>query len=87
MLLSGAAGGHLIRAIGAAGLVLDICGAGLLTLGLLMSKEMIGEMGAMRRGGNDAPRLYWEATKTDARLALFLLAAGFTGQIVSGALS
>ena len=76
---AGAHGGHLVKALGAVGLILDIGGAGLLTLGLLMSNEMLGEMGAMRWGGNDAALLGSDQDRR--RLALAMLTLGFVGQI------
>lgn len=86
VLVSGLVAGVGAQALNAAGLVFDIGGAGLLTLGLLMSREMISEMGTMRWGGNDAPRRYWDATRRDAYVALTLLGLGFAAQIFSDVL-
>lgn len=84
----GILGGHVAQAVNAAALILDIGGALLLVMGLLMPQEMLGAMGASPvGGGNDAVYEYWRATKRYAWFALALLILGFAGQIVADILN
>ena len=70
----------------AAGLMLDIAGAGLLTTGLMQPEWLIREMGVPRWGENPSISTYWRQTKTDAFVAIALLLGGFALQAVGIAL-
>jgi hypothetical protein len=85
-LAAAAVAGNWLEAIGPAGLLFDIAGAGLLTIGLVLTPRQVQEMGTSRYNGNPFPRAYWDAARLDAYAALVLLGIGFALQAISSGL-
>lgn len=86
-LAAGSVGGSGSHGLSMAGLILDIAGASLLTTGLMLPDWLIEEMGFARYDENLSITTYWQQTRGDARLAVWLLFAGFALQAVGTAFS
>lgn len=87
----GAAGASLIlfdatrtgdwkTSLSAAGIVLDIAGAALLTTGLMLPTWRAKEMAMPRKAESKSVRTYWEQASLDAQVAFWLIVAGFALQ-------
>jgi hypothetical protein len=66
--------------LSAAGIILVIAGATLLTTGLMWPAWASKEMARPRSGESKSATTYWEQTAIDARIAFALLLAGFVLQ-------
>jgi len=80
ILVHGLTAGDLPASFSAAGFVLDIAGAALLTTGLMLPEWAAREMATTRYGESKSVRTYWEQTGVDAKIAFVFLVAGFIGQ-------
>jgi hypothetical protein len=77
--------GTWVHGLSAAGVMLDMAGASLLTTGLILPYWGIYEMAAPRTNMSQSIRNFWDQARLDAYVAVFLLGGGFALQALSTA--